>query len=140
MSCCNTNPYTRVLFQRIYISILFMFCISMAIYGYYYTVRKQHTTKSIIESMITEEKSRLSSDFCAFYSSTPKALREEATKLTKDNCMNTKCTVYMNVSGNEKCVAGDVSGPLYRTENGEPIEIDSYYYFGKCYGNHCPKE
>ena len=45
--------------------------------------------------------------------------------------MDVKCCVY----GNGKCVAGDISGPTYKTDkDGKLITMDSYYYLGKCRG------
>jgi hypothetical protein len=60
-------------------------------------------------------------------------LEKACNELTESNCADVRCCVY----GNEKCVAGDISGPTYRTDKeGKLITMDSYYYLGKCRG-HC---
>ena len=38
----------------------------------------------------------------------------------------------------EKCVAGNQDGPTFKTDSGEDITVDYYYYQNKCYGNSCP--
>ena len=72
------------------------------------------------------------SDFCKSSSS---SLKESCGKLTKNNCNATTCCVMLN---GKKCVAGNQDGPTFKTESGEDINIDYYYYQNKCYGNSCP--
>jgi len=70
--------------------------------------------------------------FCRQYKSTPHILNEKSKILTKSSCMNTDCTVW---TSNELCVAGSLDGPVYRNQDGNPVNIDFYYYMNKCYGN-----
>ena len=70
--------------------------------------------------------------FCRQYKSTPHILNEKSKVLTKSSCMNTDCTVW---TSNELCVAGSLDGPVYRNQDGNPVNIDFYYYMNKCYGN-----
>ncbi len=71
-------------------------------------------------------------DFCKSNSA---SLNESCAKLTKKNCNATSCCVVLN---GKKCVAGNQDGPTFKTESGEDITVDYYYYQNKCYGNSCP--
>ena len=71
-------------------------------------------------------------DFCKSNSA---SLKESCNKLTKKNCNSTSCCVILN---GKKCVAGNQDGPTFKTESGEDITVDYYYYQNKCYGNSCP--
>jgi hypothetical protein len=72
------------------------------------------------------------SDFCKSSSS---SLKESCAKLTKKNCNSTSCCIMLN---GEKCVAGNQDGPTFKTNSGEDITVDYYYYQNKCYGDSCP--
>lgn len=72
------------------------------------------------------------SDFCK---SSSDSLKESCGKLTKKNCNATSCCIVLN---GEKCVAGNQDGPTFKTNSGEDITVDYYYYQNKCYGNSCP--
>ena len=72
------------------------------------------------------------SDFCKSNSA---SLKESCTKLTKKNCNSTTCCIVLN---GKKCVAGNQDGPTFKTESGEDVNIDYYYYQNKCYGDNCP--
>ena len=75
--------------------------------------------------------------FCEVNQTQPHELEKSCNKLTKDNCNATSCCVWLN---NSKCVAGKESGPTYyQDDDYNKINIDSYYYKNKCYGNKCPK-
>ena len=72
------------------------------------------------------------SDFCKTSSA---SLKESCGKLTKKNCNSTSCCIVLN---GETCVAGNQDGPTFKTNSGEDINVDYYYYQNKCYGNSCP--
>ena len=72
------------------------------------------------------------SDFCKSSSS---SLKESCSKLTKKNCNSTSCCIMLN---GEKCVAGNQDGPTFKTNSGEDITVDYYYYQNKCYGDSYP--
>ena len=72
--------------------------------------------------------------FCEKHRSSGIERENECNKLTKDNCSKTSCCVYAN---NNKCVAGSKDGPLYKTKNGEKIDVTSFNHNGKCNGNNC---
>ena len=75
--------------------------------------------------------------FCEKYRSSGRKRERECNKLTKDNCQHTSCCVYTN---NNKCVAGSNHGALFKTKNGEKIDVTTYHHYGKCYGSNCKKE
>lgn len=62
-----------------------------------------------------------------------KSREDGCNKLTKENCKMTSCCVYAN----DKCVAGNKQGPLFKTKNGVKIKADNYHHYGKCYGKNC---
>ena len=72
-------------------------------------------------------------DFCKAHEGATSELEKSCNKLTQNNCNEVPCCVYLN---DNKCVAGNARGPIYKTEkNGEKINVDYYYYKNKCYGN-----
>jgi len=74
--------------------------------------------------------------FCSFNKSNPSQIETECGKLDKTTCASTSCCALL---GGEKCVAGNESGPIMKS-NFSDIYVrnkDHYYYQGKCYGN-CP--
>ena len=74
-------------------------------------------------------------NFCETYLGNSSGLEGACNELTKDGCSQTKCCVYTG----EKCVAGDLHGPTYKTDkDGKMITLDTYYYLGKCRGTKCP--
>jgi hypothetical protein len=76
--------------------------------------------------------------FCASLEGNTAQLEESCSQLTKDNCAEVGCCVYLRDGFNGKCVAGTSDGPTYKTDpNGQMITADRYYYLGKCYGK-CP--
>lgn len=86
------------------------------------------TTQKAIESFTMSP----AGSFCDYYQSNPDALNTEAGTLTKDNCMQTGCTVWL--PDQSKCVAGNSQGPTFHTNQGIDVNKDTYYYQGKCYG------
>jgi len=70
-----------------------------------------------------------SENFCESYLGNSMELEKACNELSESNCANIKCGVYVN----GKCVAGDISGPTYKTDkDGKLLTMDSYYYLGKC--------
>lgn len=72
--------------------------------------------------------------FCEKFRSSGRKRERECNKLTKENCSMTPCCVYTN---NKKCVAGSAHGPLFKTKNGQKIDVTTYHHYGKCYGENC---
>jgi len=80
------------------------------------------------EQNIENQLSSSSQNFCESYLGDSTKLEESCNQLTKTHCGEVKCCVY----GNDKCVAGDLNGPTYKTDkDGKLITMDSYYYLGK---------
>jgi hypothetical protein len=74
--------------------------------------------------------------FCKAFEGNSAQLETACGGLTTDNCKNSNCCVWAN--GN-KCSAGGVTGPTYKTDaDGKPITVDNFFYMNKCYGNGCP--
>ena len=73
----------------------------------------------------------LEDSFCRFHDSDSSAqnLNEGCGKLTKSNCLNTKCCVWAQKGKTSKCYAGGARGPTFTTDNqGNKLDVDSYYY------------
>jgi len=57
-------------------------------------------------------------------------------KLTKYNCGLTSCCVW---TSDNKCKAGNQSGPLFNSDSkGKTLPLDYYYFQNQCYGPKCP--
>lgn len=83
------------------------------------------------EENIKKMMTSTTANFCESYLGNSVELEKACNELTESNCADVKCCIY----GNEKCVAGDINGPTYKTDkDGKLITIDSYYYLGKCRG------
>lgn len=84
-----------------------------------------------LQSIITTEGKA----FCQ--SHTGFDLEKSCNNLTNNNCNLTSCCVW---TSNDKCKAGDASGPTFNSdEKGKTKQLDYYYFQNKCYGNGCPK-
>lgn len=63
-------------------------------------------------------------------------LEKSCNKLTEYNCGLTSCCVY---TSDNKCQAGNASGPTFNSHsNGLTKNLDYYYFENKCYGQGCP--
>jgi hypothetical protein len=62
---------------------------------------------------------------CTLYGTQPLVLNEKCGALTEKNCNATSCCVWLNGTS---CVAGNASGPTFRTTKGKPIEVKTYSY------------
>lgn len=67
-----------------------------------------------------------------YFNSNPLEVEEMCKKLDHDTCAYTSSCVYL--ADNNKCVPGNKRGPYVSYSD---INVDYYYYRGKCYGN-CP--
>lgn len=71
--------------------------------------------------------------FC--HSNTGFNLELACNKLTKYNCGLTSCCVWTDEN---KCKAGNKSGPIFNSdENGKTKTNKLYYFKNKCYGANC---
>ena len=62
---------------------------------------------------------------CTQFAAQPQILNEKCGALTGKNCNVTSCCIWLNGTS---CVAGNASGPTFRTTKGKPIEVNSYSY------------
>ena len=63
-------------------------------------------------------------------------LEKSCNNLTKLNCGLTSCCVW---TSDQKCKAGNLSGPIFNSgSNGKTNSLDYYYFQNKCYGEKCP--
>jgi hypothetical protein len=68
-----------------------------------------------------------------YYNNNPLEVENMCAKLDNTTCGLTSACVYV---GNDKCVPGNINGPYTVYSD---INLEYYYYKGKCYGN-CPGE
>lgn len=62
-------------------------------------------------------------------------LENSCNALTKYNCNETSCCIW---TSDEKCKAGNASGPLFGSDlNGKTLPLDYYYFQNNCYGEKC---
>lgn len=62
-------------------------------------------------------------------------LEQSCNELTKQNCGLTSCCVW---TSDNKCIAGNKSGPIFNSNsNGKTNSLDYYYFQNKCYGVKC---
>jgi hypothetical protein len=85
------------------------------------------TRKSILRSDYEE-------DICTKYQGDYQKIDEKCKALNNENCTLPVCCVLLN--GN-KCVAGNVNGPTFLTDQGNQIDYYYYLYGKKCYGAGC---
>jgi hypothetical protein len=76
--------------------------------------------------------------FCQLTNS-GKNMEESCNSLTYDNCNQVSCCGWLKSASKTKCVYGNKSGPVFKTFDGIPIEIDEYRHNNICYGSHCKK-
>jgi hypothetical protein len=78
--------------------------------------------------------------FCEHNKTNGSALQAQCSALTYDNCNSTSCCVWASGSSQiGKCTAGDAKGAMYKSDsNGDPVNVDTYYYQNKCIGPDCP--
>ena len=104
---------------------------------------KKVVATAVIESLLNYEDERdsilmpnLNNNFCNVNSNNLVELNTNCNGLPEATCKNTPCSVLVNGT---QCMAGNNGGPLMNTDSeGNPIEIDYYYYMNQCYGKNCP--
>lgn len=90
-----------------------------------------------IEGLENELSTDMSVSFCNKFGGDSSQLESACGRLTSKNCKTSSCCVFTN--GN-KCSAGGITGPTFKTDkDGNKIAVDNYYYMNKCYGSGCPK-
>jgi len=138
------NNSTIYYYIRTNIVMIVMIVIIYIIYIFYPNITTINSNTITRENMAnqsnipTEATTSLEDSFCRFYDSNDSAINqnEACNKLTEESCMNIKCCTWGKSGATEKCYAGGLTGPTFKTDNeGKKIDIDSYYYMKKCYGN-----
>jgi archaellum component FlaF (FlaF/FlaG flagellin family) len=135
--------FSRSNVLHIFIGVIFIFALIIFMDIINFNLNTEETNKKVVQIVNIEALQNNNdtnttinlnpvSDFCK---SSSDSLKTSCSKLTKKNCNTTTCCVMLN---GEKCVAGNQDGPTFKTESGEDINIDYYYYQNKCYGNSCP--
>ena len=135
--------FSRSNVLNIFIGVIFIFALIIIMDIINFNLNTKETNKKVVQVVNIEALQNNTdtnttinlnpiSDFCK---SSSDSLKTSCGKLTKKNCNATTCCVMLN---GEKCVAGNQDGPTFKTESGEDINIDYYYYQNKCYGNSCP--
>lgn len=72
--------------------------------------------------------------FCSQYSGFN--LETACNRLTKHNCGNTSCCIW---TSDDKCKAGNASGPTFNSNaKGKTLPLPYFYFENKCYGEKCP--
>ena len=124
------------------IIIALLICILVVLFNDYRIderYKKQQLKSTYVEGMLQSTMVDIMATpdiaFCNKYKGNPNELNTMCGKLTDSNCKNSGCCGLVN---DTKCVAGNESGPIYKTgENGQPMNLDMYYYKNKCYGPKC---
>ena len=97
------------------------------------TIKRRPDVSAIIGDNCSTQ-SLLSSDYkndiCDKYQGDYETIDKKCKLLANSNCSLTNCCVLLN--GN-KCVAGNVNGPTYLTDQGNQIDFNYYTYRGKTY-------
>lgn len=84
------------------------------------------------DDVIQKLMSGSSENFCQSYLGKTDELENACNQLTKTNCQKTSCCVELS---SNKCVAGTIDGPIYRsTMDGSILATDTYYYLGVKHG------
>jgi len=115
---------------KIFPVFLFILSIIILINWVYVNIVSKNVLEGL-KSMLTSGQQ----SFCESHSGF--GLEQSCSKLTNNNCNLTSCCVW---TSNNKCKAGDASGPTFNSdEKGKTVELDYYYFQNKCYGNGCSK-
>lgn len=90
-----------------------------------------------VEGLENELSTDASVSFCNTFGGDSSQLEGACGRLASKNCKTSSCCVFIN--GN-KCSAGGITGPTFKTDkDGKKITVDNYYYMNKYYRNGFPK-
>ena len=99
---------------------------------------KNLTNEIVIEGL--ENNNHITMNSSKAFCEVNKGAQQEnaCSELTKYNCGLTSCCIW---TSNNKCKAGNESGPIFGSDSkGKTIPLDYYYFQNKCYGSICPKQ
>lgn len=124
---------------RIFITALLILSLIIFINYFGLKLNERYVPKKLLQVVTIEGLTPASSSSTAFCDvNKGYKLEQSCGKLTKYNCGLTSCCVW---SSENKCKAGNISGPLFNSDsNGKTMPIDYYYFQNKCYGENCPNK
>jgi len=132
-----SNKYVTILI------IFLLFLIFLVLYNKYLYPRscKKIATESMTildeTDELVEDMTDGSKNFCRENQADPVNMNTKCAILSNANCKMSECCALVN---DDKCMAGDANGPVFKNDSdGKSIPIDSYYYMNKCYGKSCLK-
>lgn len=103
------------------------------------TLKDSNVDKQLLKVITIEglENRQLIMDESKAFCETNKgfSLEKSCNNLTNQNCNLTSCCVW---TSDNKCKAGNETGPLFNSDSkGKTNPLDYYYFQNKCYGNGC---
>jgi hypothetical protein len=103
------------------------------------TLNEPEVPKKLLQVVTMEGFAPVSSSSTAFCDvNKGYALEQSCNKLTKYNCGLTSCCIW---TSDNKCKAGNKSGPLFNSDlKGKTIPSEYYHFQNKCYGDKCPNK
>jgi len=112
------------------------------------TIRQQRTVQN--KTFLGEVSKIFSSlmlnpetSFCEHSKTNGGAMQKQCSALTHENCSAVSCCIWGidSEEGKSQCMVGGKDGAMYSTDaQGNPVNIDTYYYQNKCFGENCPLE
>ena len=110
------------------------------------TIRQQRTVQN--KTFLGEVSKIFSSlmlnpetSFCEHNKTNGGAMQKQCSALTHENCSAVSCCIWGidSAEGTSQCMVGGKDGAMYSTDiQGNPVNIDTYYYQNKCFGENCP--
>lgn len=113
------------------------------IFGILWSIVMSMNNKGVIENyenngIVDDLDLSPTTSFCQSTNS-GKNMEESCNSLTYDNCSKVSCCGWLKSKTKTKCVYGNKSGPIFKTVDGEPLEVEEYYHNNICYGKNCKK-
>jgi hypothetical protein len=97
------------------------------------TIKRRARVSAIVGDNCSTQSllsSEYKNDICDQYQGDYQAIDQKCKLLSNSNCSLSKCCVLLNGT---KCVAGNVNGPTYLTDQGNQIDFNYYMYGSKTY-------
>jgi hypothetical protein len=120
---------------KFFLNVFIFFVVVFAFILFINQIRLEFNTKTK-EGLETDIILNKNNAFCESHRGSSNTLDESCSNLTQQNCTSTSCCVW---TSENKCKAGDKSGPTFNSDaNGKTRPFDYYYFQTKCYGPKCP--
>jgi hypothetical protein len=121
---------------KIFIIIFLILSIIIFIFSIGLTLNKVENSKKMLQAVTIEGLDTLlpsNKAFCEVNKGF--TLEQSCNNLTRQNCGLTSCCVW---TSDQKCKAGNISGPTFNTNSsGKTNKLEHYYFQNKCYGEMC---